>query len=172
MNIDELLDQMDELLDDAFNVPFSGGKRVVDVDRVRGIIDDIRLNMPTEIRQAKAITADRIDIIKTAKKEAEDIVKRAEERARALVSQEAVVRAAQQHANEINAAAQTHSRELRAKTVDYCEDVLRKTEEQLAKSAVEVKSLRTSMRRSASSAASAGTARVTPRLQNPQNNQE
>lgn len=169
MNIDELLDQMDELLDDAFNVPFSGGKRVVDVDRVREIIEEIRLNMPTEIRQAKAIVADRADIIKTAKKEAEDIVKRAEDRARALVAQEAVVRAAQQHANEINAAAQTHSRELRAKTVDYCEDVLRKTEEQLAKSAVEVKSLRTSMRRSASSA---GTARVTPRLQNPQNNQE
>lgn len=172
MKIDELLDDMDEVLDDAFNVPFSGGKRVVDVDRVREIIDDIRLNMPTELRQAQAITADRVDIIKTAKKEAEEIVKRAEERARALVSQEAVVRAAQQHANEINAAAQTHSRELRAKTVDYCEDVLRKTEEQLAKSAVEVKSLRTSMRRSASSASSAGTARVTPRLQNPQNNQE
>ena len=163
MNIDELLDQMDELLDDALNVPFSGGKRVVDVERVREIIDDIRLNMPTEIRQAKAIVADRADIVKTAKQEAEEIVKRAEDRARALVAQEAVVKAAQQRANEISTAAQTNSRELRAKTLDYCEDVLRKTEEQLAKSAVEVKSLRTSMRRSA-----AGTARVTPRPQHPQ----
>lgn len=163
MKIDELLDQMDELLDEAFSVPFSGGKRVVDVDRVREIIDDIRLNMPTEIRQAKDIVADRMEIIKNAKREAEDTVKRAEERARALVAQEAVVRAAQQRANEINTAAQTHSRELRAKTVDYCEDVLRKTEEQLAKSAVEVKTLRTSMRRSAS-----GAARVTPRPQHPQ----
>ena len=55
MNIDELLDVMDETLEEAVNLPFTGGKRMVDVEKVRDIIDDIRLNMPAEIRQAKAI---------------------------------------------------------------------------------------------------------------------
>ena len=32
--------------------------RMVDVEKVRDIIDDIRLNMPAEIRQAKAIVQD------------------------------------------------------------------------------------------------------------------
>ena len=59
MNIDELLDVMDETLEEAVNLPFTGGKRMVDVEKVRDIIDDIRLNMPAEIRQAKAIVQDR-----------------------------------------------------------------------------------------------------------------
>ena len=68
MNIEELLDMMDETLEEAVNLPFSGGKRVVDVEKVRDIIDDIRLNMPTEIRQAKAIVQDRAEIVDDAKK--------------------------------------------------------------------------------------------------------
>ena len=95
MNIDELLDVMDETLEEAVNLPFTGGKRMVDVEKVRDIIDDIRLNMPAEIRQAKAIVQDRADIVESAKKEAEAIVKRAEDRARAMVAQEAIVKAAQ-----------------------------------------------------------------------------
>ena len=87
MNIDELLDVMDETLEEAVNLPFTGGKRMVDVEKVRDIIDDIRLNMPAEIRQAKAIVQDRADIVESAKKEAEAIVKRAEDRARAMVAQ-------------------------------------------------------------------------------------
>ena len=84
MNIDELLDVMDETLEEAVNLPFTGGKRMVDVEKVRDIIDDIRLNMPAEIRQAKAIVQDRADIVESAKKEAEAIVTRAEDRARAM----------------------------------------------------------------------------------------
>ena len=68
MNIDELLDVMDETLEEAVNLPFTGGKRMVDVEKVRDIIDDIRLNMPAEIRQAKAIVQDRADIVESAKK--------------------------------------------------------------------------------------------------------
>ena len=32
MNIDELLDVMDETLEEAVNLPFTGGKRMVDVE--------------------------------------------------------------------------------------------------------------------------------------------
>ena len=109
MNIDELLDVMDETLEEAVNLPFTGGKRMVDVEKVRDIIDDIRLNMPAEIRQAKAIVQDRADIVESAKKEAEAIVKRAEDRARAMVAQEAIVKAAQQKATEILTSAQSRA---------------------------------------------------------------
>ncbi len=165
MNIDELLDLMDETLEEAFNVPFSNGKRVVDIEKLRDIIDDIRLNMPTEIRQAKAIVNDRADIVANAKKEADSIVKRAEERARSMVSQEAVIKAAQERAHEIATAAQNQSREMRTKVTDYCENVLRKTEEQLARSAGEVKTLRTTLRQNGNARPAA---KVTPKPQ--QNN--
>ena len=128
MNIDELLDVMDETLEEAVNLPFTGGKRMVEVEKVRDIIDDIRLNMPAEIRQAKAIVQDRADIVESAKKEAEAIVKRAEDRARAMVAQEAIVKAAQQKATEILTSAQSQSREMRTAVTNYCENMLRHTE--------------------------------------------
>lgn len=148
MNIDELLDVMDETLEEAVNLPFTGGKRMVDVEKVRDIIDDIRLNMPAEIRQAKAIVQDRADIVESAKKEAEAIVKRAEDRARAMVAQEAIVKAAQQKATEILTSAQSQSREMRTTVTNYCENMLRHTEEQLAKSMTEVKTVRSTLRQS------------------------
>ena len=64
MNIEEILDVLDELLDKAWSLPLTGGRCVVDAERVRELIDDIRLNMPTEIKQAKAIVADRRDVYK------------------------------------------------------------------------------------------------------------
>ena len=148
MNIDELLDVMDETLEEAVNLPFTGGKRMVDVEKVRDIIDDIRLNMPAEIRQAKAIVQDRADIVESAKKEAEAIVKRAEDRARAMVAQEAIVKAAQQKATEILTSAQSQSREMRTTVTNYCENMLRHTKEQLAKSMTEVKTVRSTLRQS------------------------
>ena len=46
MNIDDILDAMDEMLDRAWNLPLTGGRCVVDAEKVRDLIDDIRLNMP------------------------------------------------------------------------------------------------------------------------------
>ena len=149
MNIDELLDLMEETMEEASGLPFSGSKRMVDIDKMRDIIDEVRLNMPTEIRQAKAIVNDRADIIASAKREAEAIVKKAEDRARVLVGEEQIVRAAQQRAAEILSSAQSQSREMRTTVTDYCENMLRTTEEQLARSAAEVKTVRANLRQNA-----------------------
>ena len=64
MTIDELLDIMDETLEEATTLPFTGGKRMVDVEKVRDIMDDIRLSMPQEIKQARAIVEDRGRIVR------------------------------------------------------------------------------------------------------------
>ena len=147
MTIDELLDVMDDTLEEATNLPFTGGKRVVDVEKVREIIDDIRLNMPAEIRQAKNVVRDRNNILETAKLEASAIVKQAEERARTLVAQEAIVKAAQQKATEILAQAQEQSRVIRSTVTNYCENVLRETEELLARDLNDVKTVRGTLKK-------------------------
>ena len=50
MNIEDLLDQIDEMLDSAWGF---AGKSVLNADKLRDYIDDIRLNMPQEIKQAR-----------------------------------------------------------------------------------------------------------------------
>ena len=92
---------------------------------------------------------DRADIIASAKREAEAIVKKAEDRARVLVGEEQIVRAAQQRAAEILSSAQSQSREMRTTVTDYCENMLRITEEQLARNAAEVKTVRANLRQNA-----------------------
>ena len=64
MNIDEILDEMDELLDKSPSVPFSTHKAMVDIDRLRDLINDVRLNIPQEIKRAKLIDFDCNRIIK------------------------------------------------------------------------------------------------------------
>ena len=94
MNIDEILDMLDELLDRAWNLPLSGGRCVIDAEKVREMVDDIRLNLPDEIKQAKAIVKDRSEILSSAKTEAEAIVRKAEERARVMIAQDEVMKQA------------------------------------------------------------------------------
>lgn len=100
MSIDEILDDMDELLDKASGVPFASHKSIIDGERLRELISDIRLNMPQEIKHAKMVAYDRDRIIKEAEAKAEQIVRQAEDRAKVIVSKEAIVREAQNRANE------------------------------------------------------------------------
>ena len=146
MTVDELMEQIDDMIDKAWSFPLSGGKCLVDAERLRDIIDDIRGNMPSEIRQAKAIVADRADIIATAKREAEGIVRSAEERARNMVAHEEVVRQAQQKASELLGQSQQKAREMRKGATDFSEDVLRRTEEVLAQRLGEVRQARQVLR--------------------------
>lgn len=146
VNIDEILDVIDELLDKAWSLPLSGGRCVVDAEKVRDLIDDVRLNLPGEIKQARAIVSDRAEIIDSAKKEAEQLVRKAEDRARALVNQQEVTKAAQAKASEIVSQAQMKSREIRQAAQEFSDNCLLRTEEVMVKSLTEVKATRQAFR--------------------------
>ena len=85
--IESILNDIDELLEDSWSLPLSGGRCVVDAEKVRDLIDSIRMNMPAEIKQARAVVADRNQILSLAKGEAEALIRKAEERAKQLLEQ-------------------------------------------------------------------------------------
>ena len=146
MNVEELLDLMEETLEAGTAVPFAAGKRVVDVDRMHDIIDEVRNNLPDEVRESKKIVNDREQILKNAHVEAESVIQQAEERARALVSEQEIVKRSQQRVVEILTAAQTQNKEIRRQTSLYCEEVLKRSEEVLVKSVNDIKSARLNLR--------------------------
>ena len=145
-NIDELLDEIDDEIDKAWSVPLTGGKCAIAADWLRNKIDDVRANLPSQIRQAKAIVADRADIIATAHKEAEAIIRKAEERANRMVSEEEIYKQAQTAASELLSQSQQKAREMRRGANDFAEDVLRRTEEALAARIGEVRQARQLLR--------------------------
>ena len=149
MNVNELLDTIEDALEERANVPLSGGKRIVDVEQIRDYLDEVRAALPGELRQAQQIVNDRAQIVDSANAQAQAIVKKAEERARILVSDAEIVKAAQQRAAEITVAAQTEARTLRQTVTDYCENMLRTTEDTMVENAAQVKNIRNSLRQNA-----------------------
>lgn len=149
MNVNELLDTIEDALEESASVPLSGGKRIVDVEQIRDYLDEVRAALPGELRQAQQIVNDRAQIVDSANAQAQAIVKKAEERARILVSDAEIVKAAQQRASEITSAAQTEARTLRQTVTDYCENMLRTTEDTMVENAAQVKNIRNSLRQNA-----------------------
>ena len=149
MNVNELLDTIEDALEESASVPLSGGKRIVDVEQIRDYLDEVRAALLGELRQAQQIVNDRAQIVDSANAQAQAIVKKAEERARILVSDAEIVKAAQQRASEITSAAQTEARTLRQTVTDYCENMLRTTEDTMVENAAQVKNIRASLRQNA-----------------------
>ena len=149
MNVNELLDTIEDALEESASVPLSGGKRIVDVEQIRDYLDEVRAALPGELRQAQQIVNDRAQIVDSANAQAQAIVKKAEERARILDSDAEIVKAAQQRASEITSAAQTEARTLRQTVTDYCENMLRTTEDTMVENAAQVKNIRASLRQNA-----------------------
>ena len=146
MNVNELLDTIEDALEESANVPLSGGKRIVDVEQIRDYLDEVRAALPGELRQAQQIVNDRAQIVDSANAQAQAIVKKAEERARILTSDAEIVKAAQQRAAEISSSTQAEMRALRQKVTDYCDNMLRNTEEVMAENAAQVKNVRANLR--------------------------
>jgi len=144
MSIEELLEEFDEVLDTGMKLP--GKRTLLDAEKVRELIDDIRLNLPAEIKQAKSIVNDRTEIITRAKAEADEIIKRADERAQAMVAQEEITRLADEKAREIIAAAQSKSREMRKAAQDFVDDIMQRADEGLTSNLAEVRKTRASLK--------------------------
>lgn len=151
MNVNEILDIIDDMLDKAWSLPLSGGKCVVDIERFRDLIGDVRVSLPGEIKQAKMIVADRSIILNDAKKEAETIIKNAEVRAKKLVAQEPIIKSAQEKANEMISQAHTQSKEIRKATEEFVDQTLTQVEKTLVKSLSSVKESKQMLRNSQNS---------------------
>jgi len=142
MNLEELINMLDDMILSGWSLPMTNGKCVVDREKFKDLIQDIRLNLPPEIRQAKAVVADRNNILEKARIEANDIIEKAKEKAERLSSNEEVLKIANAKANEVMANAMKRSKEIKQNTSSYTEGILENMEEMLTKTILEVKQTR------------------------------
>ncbi len=148
MTTEELIDELYDMVDKAWNLPLSGGRAVLDGEEVKQILDEIRDSLPQELRQAKAIAADRAQIINDAKREAESIVRVAEERARNMINQDEIVRQAKAKANDLLTQTQTKCREMRRASNEYVDDLMRRADEGLTENLAELRKTRQTVKAS------------------------
>ena len=140
--LENLINQLYEMVKEGWNVPLSQDKVVIERDRALDLIEELRSNLPSDIRMAAQIVEKRDDMLEAGKREADVLRQQAEEAARRMVSETQIVAEARKKAKEIIGNAEIQARELRRVANEYCEDTLKRTEESMALSLDEIKKAR------------------------------
>lgn len=130
--IEDYLDLIDDVFEKAKSVPFSNKNSIVDVEEIRDIMDKIRLNLPSEMKQAKKLVQERKSIIEDANRQAEKIITTAETRAKELVAESEITKAAELRAMETEKQANLKAKEVKNAADKYIVDMLTRAEETLA----------------------------------------
>lgn len=151
--IEELINSLYEMIQDAWMIPLGADKCVVEKDKVLDILDEIIAALPNDLKMARDIVEKRNDVISAGKRESDAIRKQAEEQARIMTSEHEIVQEARRKANDIITAARTRSRELRRAANEYCDDSMKRTEEAMAKSLEEIRAARQDFKEAAAKAA-------------------
>ena len=97
---------------------------MVDQNAALGLIDELRVAVPEEVRAAKRINSEGERIIEKAQEEAERIVARAQEQAAFLIDERGLTQAADEESRRIIADAQQDADEIRKGADEYAVSVL------------------------------------------------
>jgi hypothetical protein len=130
MDIQNLVDRLEQALNESTRVPLSA-YLLVNEEKVYGLLDQLRVAVPEEIKRANRIEAEKDRILAQAKEEAERIRELARQEANELVKRDAIVGAAQNRAENIVERARRDSEALRQDADVYIMEVLNKLEEDL-----------------------------------------
>ena len=140
--IDELIDVLYGMVEEAWSMTLGRDKCLIERERVLDILDELRVNLPGEIKAARDVVDKRNELLAEGKREAESIRKQAEEKAAQMVNNDEIVVQARQKATEILNNAETKSRELKLAASSYCDEILKQTEETVTSTLEELRQIR------------------------------
>lgn len=123
MDLLELIDALEETIDRSASIPLSG-KSLMDKDELLDLIEELRLKMPDDLKQAKWVKEERQRILHEAQKEASAIIKEAEDKLIPMINEHEISRRAEEHAQEIIAKAEARAQEIRKGVNQYSDDML------------------------------------------------
>lgn len=130
MEILKLIDEIEDILENASNVPFSH-RIILDSEDLFEILKEIRIKLPDEIKQASWIKEEKQRILAEAQKEANQITSESEQRIRELIDENEITKQAKIQGEEIIAKAKHYAKEIRLGAETYADSVLMDTQENL-----------------------------------------
>jgi hypothetical protein len=130
MDLEYLIDRLEELLDRSTRIPATS-RVILNEDEFLRLVDQMRVSVPQEVRNARQIEADRDAILAAAQEQAEAMISTARGKADELVSEHALVAQAQARAEQIVADAYDEGADIRADADAYALEVLERIAGQL-----------------------------------------
>lgn len=127
--INRLIEMLYEKVEDAKSVTLQPGLCKLERDEMLDLLDELKAQIPGEMKRAQELLSAREKFIDDAKREAERIVREADLEAKKKISSSEVSQTAREEAKRILAEAEENSRQLFQMASDYAEDVMSRTEE-------------------------------------------
>ena len=145
-DVENLIDMLYDMVNDAKSVPLSGEKCVIDRDAALDLLDEIRAGLPAELKRAQDLIQAKEDYVNSAKREVGRMMQKAAFDAKSKVSDSEVLIAARERGHEIVQRAEERSNEMYRVVNEYTEDALKRTEEAIQAALEEVKQSRVKFR--------------------------
>jgi cell division septum initiation protein DivIVA len=127
------IDEMIALVEGARSVPMSRNC-MIDRAEMVGVLEQLRTELPAELRRASALLEERDKIIEAGQREAERIVSEGEAEHARLVSINEIVVSAEHEASRIIGEARAEAQRLRDEVDDYVDTALANFEQLLTRS--------------------------------------
>jgi len=141
-DVNRLIDMLYEQIEDAKSPALKPNMSMVDRDELLDLLDELRAQLPIEIKRAQELLAAREKFVEDAKRDVERITRQAELEAKAKVSDSEILNAARQKSQSIVNNAEERSKRLYQVANEYAEDALARTEEAIQMALDEVKQSR------------------------------
>ena len=123
MDILHLVDRLEELFNESRPIPFTNNV-IVDEDRMLDLIDQMRVAIPEEVKQAQKLTAERDRTLAQAQEEAQRTIKLAREKSEGLLERDSIVEAAHSRAEQVIEQARQDAEATRLEADDYVRETL------------------------------------------------
>jgi cell division septum initiation protein DivIVA len=138
MNIHEAIDRLEYLIAHSRQIPLTRTV-VVDQEEALACIDDLRLSLPDEIKQARWTLQEQQRLLSEAQAEAARTVSKAGERAQTMIGQHDLVKRAEKQAEAMLKEASLKAEETRRAADRYAWEVMQNLETQLLRTVATVK---------------------------------
>ena len=149
MEILKKIDLLEDKVEQTKTIPLLN-RALIDREELLVAIEEIRLNIPEDMKQAKLIREERKRILAEAQAEADEIINAAKAKVEKMVDEHEITKKAYEQANQIVAAAQTNSRELRMGARQYVDSLFADTDAKLTKAQSIIRKARADVRQDAS----------------------
>ena len=152
MEILKKIDLLEDKVEQTKTIPLLN-RALIDREELLAAIEEIRLSIPEDMKQAKLIKDERKRILAEAQTEAEDIINAAKIKTEKMIDEHEITKKAYEQANQIVAAAQKNSRELRMGARQYVDALFADADMKLTKAQSIIRKARADVRQEASKTA-------------------
>jgi len=132
VDIQYLVERLEALVVNARKVPMTS-QVILEQAAVLDLIDQMRVAIPEEVRQARRVNQESERVVQKAREEAEGIIGAAQEQAALLLQDQAILREAESRAEDIDRGARSKADETMRGADQYAADVLVRLESDLVK---------------------------------------